>query len=896
MEKRILLLFAFFFVLSWSFAQTVYEDFESGTATLPWQALDGTFDGVVDNPTPNAVNGSAKCGSYTKSNTHSYSLFLADLGTPMDLSTNNQFSIQIYTAAPTQVLLKLEGPGGAIEATRNIVNANVWQEYHFDFSAAAANTGLTKIILFFDPGVETSGDTYLFDNLVANPAGPCAGTAIVPTTIDDFECQRNASYGGGWDILSAVANPDASGINTSAGVGRYVDPLDEWSALVIDYQNPIDLTTNNYIRCKIWSPKNGQVLIKLEGGASAPVEKFIPIPATNTWVEYAADFSPQAGGNYKKISIFFNAGVLAETGDIYYIDDIERIPKPAPGPIEDFEPQKLSWEPLNGDQAIHGTFGGAVNNPDQTGVNDSPMVGTYTKGSSPFSTLTAPLPNGLDLSEYPQLNMQVRAPAGSTSVTLQLQSATQGVKQRTDDITTPGTWEELNFDFSDFSDVSDFEQVNILFDAGTASSSTYLFDNLRQFVSTVDPCEGVEPIANLLDDFECQRNVTYGAGGDILTVVNNPEISLANSSLKVGKYADPQDEWSALVLDFGQTIDLSVYNQFNIKIWSSKQVPVLFKLEGGSSAPVEIFSNITTTEDWVKYEVDFSAHAGEDHTRVAIFFNAGVAHNTNDDYFIDDLRWSRTNYTACVMDFQTALTSFPNWRYFANGSVPDDQAIEFVDNPSPGGVNSSSKVAAFVEGANGEIFGGGYSNLEAPIILPAANKTMSMDVLMDHNARVVFKLEGGPGNENSGDVFADYDAANAWKRMTWNFSSVPDVPYSRVVVIMDFDNAPAVEKTYYFDNIAVADAQCLATGVRDLHVDQLRIMPNPTFNEVYVQNAEDLYRFELVNLFGQRVQLLQTTGQSMPTIELGDLASGVYILNGYNREGVLTASGKVVKQ
>lgn len=897
MKFRILLSIAFLLLLVGANAQTVYEDFEGGTADLTWQAFDGTYDGVVDNPTPNAVNGSAKCGSYTKSNAHSYSLFLAELPAPMDLSTNNQFRVQIYTSAPTQILLKIEGPGGFIEGTKNIANVNVWQEYVFDFSAAAANTGLTKIILFFDPGVETSGDTYLFDNIVAYPAGPCAGTIPVATTIDDFECQRNASYGNGWDVIVPIANPDPSGINTSATVGQYTDPLDEWSALVVDYQFPMDLSVNNYISVKVWSPKLGKVLLKLEGGASPPAEKFIDITQTNTWVEYSADFSLQAAANHKRIAIFCNAGVLAEAGDIYYIDDIERKPKPVPGPIEDFEPDpKLFWEPLNGDAAVHGTFNGAINNPETSGINDSPRVGSYTKGSAAFGVLTALLPNGIDLSEYPQLNMQVRAPAGAGAVTLQLVSATQGIVSRTDDITTTGVWEELNFDFTDFSDITDFEQVYLLFDAGTVTSFIYLFDNLRQASSSVDPCEGVTPIANLLDDFECQRNVTYTGGADLLTAVNNPEISLVNSSLKVGKYADPQDEWSALVLDFGQPIDLSIYNQFRFKVRSSKQAPIMVKLEGGTSPVVEIWTDLTVVDDWVNFNTDFSAHAGENHTRVAIFFNAGVAHNTDDDYYIDDIRWSRGDYTACVLNFETPLDLFPNWKYFANGSIADDTPITYANNPAPNAVNGSSQVAVFIEGTGGEIFAGGYSNLEAPIVLPAGNRTMSMHVLMDHAARVVFKLEGGPNNENTGDNFQDYTTPNQWQALTWDFSSNADVPYSRIAVIFDFDNIPTEEKTYYFDNIAVANSSCTVTGVNDISIERLRLMPNPATHELTIVNAEEVQLFEIVDLMGRRLTLNQSLGQSTEPIDISGLTPGMYIVNGYNRDGQLIANGKFVKK
>ena len=45
----------------------------------------------------------------------SYSLLLAEKATPFDLSVLNQLKLQIHASAPTQVLLKLEGAGPAVE-------------------------------------------------------------------------------------------------------------------------------------------------------------------------------------------------------------------------------------------------------------------------------------------------------------------------------------------------------------------------------------------------------------------------------------------------------------------------------------------------------------------------------------------------------------------------------------------------------------------------------------------------------------------------------------------------------------------------------------------------------------------------------------------------------------
>src|SRR5690606_15598150 len=269
-------------------AVEVYEDFENG-ALLPWTAFDGTFNGPVANPDSNSVNGSDNVGQYVKSGSAAYSLLLADRGTPFDMSILNQFHLNVWAQAPTQVLLKLEGDGGPpVEQTKNIGLSQEWQDYTFDFSGAASYTHLTKAILFFDPGVETSADTYYFDNLLALPQGVCKNVTLDPNMIDDFECNRNATYVNGWDSLSVVNNPAPDAINTSARVGRYVDPEGEpWAALLIDYQNPMDLSVRNQLKAKIWSPANAKkILFKLEGGASPAKEVWVDVEQTEAWVQY----------------------------------------------------------------------------------------------------------------------------------------------------------------------------------------------------------------------------------------------------------------------------------------------------------------------------------------------------------------------------------------------------------------------------------------------------------------------------------------------------------------------------------------------------------------------------------------------------------------------------------
>ena len=879
-----------------------YETFDD-TSSLTWTAFDGVLNSPVANPAPNSVNSSALCAGYTKSDAHAYSLLLAESATPFDLSVFNQFKLQVYATAPTQVLLKLEGPGGAVENTKNIGLANAWQEYTFDFSGAAGMTGLNKVIVFFDPGVEESADTYYFDNLCAVPQGACAGATPDADIIDDFECNRNATYVNGWDSLSVVDNPAPSAVNNSAKVGRYADPLGEpWAALLIDYQNALDLSVKNQLQAKIWSPKATQILFKLEGGLSAPKEIWVDVAEANQWVEYNVDFSTEAAANHKKIVIFFNAGQEAEPGDVYFIDDI-RFAEPSETTLEDFENGALlPWEPLDQQSVLHGSFE-VVANPDPTGVNNSLMVGKYTKGSSAFSTVAAVAPGIIDISQKPQFNVDIWAPAGATSVIMQLESVSQGNKEVQRNINTTEAWETVSFDFSDYQSINDWVAMKLIFNPGVAEQGAmFFFDNVTQGQSTVDPCEGVVPVPNIIDDFECQRNYNYAAGGDLLTVVSNPLLTPANSSTQVGKYEDqPNEPWAALCIDFPDGIDLTLYNQFQIQVNAPDAVPVLYKLEGGSSAPFEIWQDITAPNDWEKVSIDFASQAGEDHKRLCIFFNAGVEHSgSTETYYIDNLRWSRESYNGCIDDHESVANTIANFNYFANGHLEaEGKQFEIVDNPNPSGINTSAKVGEFVKASDAAPWAGMYADLDAPIDFKG-NKTARAKVLMNHIGNFAIKLEGSLADPPVAPIELPVENTKTgeWEELTFDFSSVPDdAQYARITVFFDLLIDPTgVDVASYFDEIVIGDGDCIPTGVFAPVLESMLISPNPVTDVLRIENSGNVAYVEVYNLFGKRVASLWIGTGSSVEVNLDRLAAGVYTLAGFTHDGRLVANAKLIKQ
>lgn len=910
--KQLLFTLTFFIALAMTASSQdaiIYEDFEGGPK-LNWNPFgDGTFSGAVDNPAiaspeidPLGINSMGQVGSYTKQEGRAFSLLIAVLAQPMDLSVNNKFTIQVNAPVASAMIFKLEGTGEALEKRADIAVRDRWIEYTFDMSAAANFKTIDKIIIFFDPGTEASSDTYLFDNIIAYPADECAGTVPDPQIIDDFECQRNATYGNpGFLDIRAIDNPDASGINTSAKVGEYTDRAGSFHAMVIAYENAIDLTERNIVKIKIWAPKTGRLLVKFEGGGSPAIERDAQVTEINTWVEYSIDFSDQAGANHQRLVFFFNAGTQDAEGDIYYIDDISLVPAPPKAALEDFEPEpKLFWESVS-----LGVFNGAIDNPDKSGINTSDRVGSFTKGASRFGGLSA-FTGVIDLQEETQFDLQVWAPAGASSFTMQLSSPSQGLKSIKRDITETQQWVQLSFNFAEFETITDFESIRLIFDEALEAQTTWYFDNLIQGGATVDPCEGIEPITTIVDDFDCQRNVMTNTNA--LTVINNPDPSgiKPNPLDKIGEYTDPIGEpFAALVYNYGAAgVNLTTFNQLSVRIWSPKAVPIGFKLEGGTSPAKELVQNVTVTSEWVEYVIDFSDQALANHQRLVFFFNFGVNNPDADVYYVDDIQWKRQPFTDCVVSFETPELTLNTWRYFANGTLENDP-FQVIDNPDKSDINPSDKIGVFRESQDGESFAGMFADPTAPVQL-GASRTMRMKVWSPVAQTFVMKLERAIAPApNSGDILAEYTTPGVWQELTWDFSKTQggvDIAvgsqFERITLIPNFGVVPSEVTVHYFDDITVGEGDCntISSVFNVPDVTALKVYPNPVQDELTVEGAEKIHLFAVFNTIGQRVALIQPNGQTNLTIELSHLDKGIYILTGYDETGRLTSNARFVKQ
>ena len=127
------------------------------------------------------------------------------------------------------------------------------------------------------------------------------------------------------------ANPDPTGINPTARVMRTTKTVgaDFFAGTFVNLDVPIDFSTSQKLRMKVWSPKLGiPVRVRLENvDNSVGIELDATTTTSNEWEELEWDFSGMnTAPDYVRVVVFFEfiPGVPGD-GSTYYYDDIQII-------------------------------------------------------------------------------------------------------------------------------------------------------------------------------------------------------------------------------------------------------------------------------------------------------------------------------------------------------------------------------------------------------------------------------------------------------------------------------------------------------------------------------------------------------------------------------------------
>jgi hypothetical protein len=497
--KRIQFLMALLFIASIGYAQSVSLpiDFESGTVTANFVDFDGGTGTVIANPQSNGINTSATVGQIVRNGGEVWSGSKFIMTSNLDFSTNQVISIKVFSTAPigTMVKMKLEGGGGAAERDAFTTTSNAWETLIWDFTGVPAT--FNELVFMFDFGNLGNGSatsTFLLDDIEQLPAGTTVNLPI------DFETGIAVSnfvdFSGG--TASVIANPQSSGINTSATVGQIVRNGGEiWAGSKILLQNDLDFTVNSEISMKVFTaaPAGTVVKMKLEAvGGLPPVERDMSTTTSNAWETLVWDFTG-VPTEYNDIALMFDFG---NTGNgsatsTFLFDDIQKT-NFVPGAQIDlpvtFEGTSVNYNMTD--------FGGNASMliVDPTQTNNMVMeviktdmaelwAGTTIGTNAGFAT------NMAFSATATKMTVRVWSPDANIPVRLKVENSqdnTQSCETETS-TTIAGGWEYLVFDFSNEASGTaalntgfNYDMASIFFNFGTtgqtAGAKTYYFDDV----------------------------------------------------------------------------------------------------------------------------------------------------------------------------------------------------------------------------------------------------------------------------------------------------------------------------------------------------------------------------------------------------------------------------------
>jgi hypothetical protein len=307
--------------------------FESSTINYSFINFDGGASSVINNPQATGINTSSKVMRMVKNAGQVWGGSVLTLSGPMDFSANKIFRMKVYSPrVGAKVLLKVENAtNGGISYEKEVATtvANQWEDLVFDYTAINSANQYHKLVFIFDLGTMGDGSpnfTFLVDDirLVNSVALSLPMNFELPPVVYNW-----INFDGG--VATTVPNPSATGINTSAQVGKMVkNPGQVWGGSVITLGAPIPFAASgNVFKMKVYSPRIGaKVLLKVENLTNGGIafEKEMLTTVANAWEEITFDYGALNTANtYQKIVLIFELGTAGDGSPnfTFHFDDIK---------------------------------------------------------------------------------------------------------------------------------------------------------------------------------------------------------------------------------------------------------------------------------------------------------------------------------------------------------------------------------------------------------------------------------------------------------------------------------------------------------------------------------------------------------------------------------------------
>lgn len=304
---------------------------------------------IIANPDPSGINTTNTVVQIDKpSGSQVWAGASMPLANPIDFANNGTtLTIKVWSPrANVPILFKTEdvnsppdnngNPSVFAEVIATTTVANQWEELSFDmttFAGFSTSIDYGNVIIFPDFNSTGQGETFYFDDIEF---------ASLKFPVNFETSSLNYTWFGFGDPnfgpipANVVANPDASGMNTSGTVLEVQKPAGSqvWAGASMPLDGFINFDYGTTVKIKVWSPKVGaQILFKTEdlnsppdnnGNPSVFAEVIATTTVANQWEELTFDLTSfgafSTSIEYGNIIVFPDFGVAGQ-GDTFYFDD-----------------------------------------------------------------------------------------------------------------------------------------------------------------------------------------------------------------------------------------------------------------------------------------------------------------------------------------------------------------------------------------------------------------------------------------------------------------------------------------------------------------------------------------------------------------------------------------------
>ena len=739
------------------------------------------------------------------------------------------------------------------------------------------------------------------------------------TLPEDFEMSITTSdftdFDGG--IATVLANPQSSGINTSATVGQIVRNGGQiWAGSKYSLTGNIDFSTLSVMTMKVYTaaPVGTVVKFKLEDGLGGSTEVDALTTTTGAWEELSWDFAGTPT-SYNTIALMFDFGNVGNgtATSTFLFDDITQV-APTLSQID----LPVTFEDGTVDYTMT-DFGGNASMMivDPTNPANSVMQVDKTVAAQLWAGTTISTPSGF-ASSIPftatatQITVKVWSPTAMTPIRLKVEDATNPtISCETETSTTVANgWETLTFDFSNevmgtaaLNVANTYDMASIFFnfgtDGATAGAQTYYFDDVY-FGTPVGPLSQIDlPVT--FEDTTVDYTMTDFGGNASMMIVDptNP----ANSVMQVDKTVAAQ-LWAGTTISTPAGLASAIpftatETQMTVRVWSpTAGTPIRLKVEDATNNTItcETETNTTVANDWETLTFDFSNEVAgtaaldvtQSFTMASIFFNFGTDGATAgaQTYYFDDVIFGAPVNPLDQIDmpvtFEDANVDYTMTDFGNNAST-------IITDPT----DPTNTVMEVVKTDSAEVWAGTSIGTPAgfatDIAFTATETFISVRVWSPASGTPIrLKVENSANNTETCETELTTSVAGDWETLVFDFSNeIAGTPtlsdglgngwtYDLASIFFNFgiDGATAGEQIYYFDDVMFGDP---FAGVSDMEIAGLSIYPNPSSDQwTILSELTDIDNVVVYDLQG--AVLLDTPVEgNVITIDANKYEAGVYL-------------------